>query len=296
MPELPEVETIARELDARLRGRTIVAVWVRRSDVLRGASPGELEQRCVGLTIERVWRRGKTAIISLSEGWHLLIQPRFTGAVIIHDAPQGTTVRELPSIGSTVGDEGTVYDAPDDPYSTIEWRLADGGGFRYRDVRRLGTVTLADDAALAKYNGRMGDEPLDPGFTADRLSGLLRGSRSAIKRVLMDQRVLAGVGNIYANEGLWLAGIDPSREACTLLPDEVGRLHQALAATLAASIRARGTTFRDYRDPSNRAGGFAAQLVAYGRGGEPCMRCGTRLTETHAIDGRSTVFCHRCQR
>lgn len=296
MPELPEVETIARELDARLRGRTIVAVRVLRSDVLRGASPSEFEQRCVGLTIERVWRRGKTAIISLGAGWHLLIQPRFTGAVMIRDAPDRAADRGQANSGSAAADDETVFHAPDDPYATIEWGLADGGGFRYRDVRRLGTVTLADDAALADYDSSMGNEPLDPGFTADRLSGLLRGSRSAIKKRLMDQRVLAGVGNIYANEGLWRAGIDPSREARTLLPYEVARLQEALATTLAASILARGTTFRDYRDPSNRAGGFAAQLAAYGRGGEPCMRCGTRLTETHAIDGRSTVFCHRCQR
>lgn len=186
--------------------------------------------------------------------------------------------------------------APDDPYTAIEWGLTNGERFWYRDVRRLGTVTLASDATLADYDARMGDEPLDPRFSAARLSGLVRGSRAAIKKVLMDQRVLAGVGNIYANEGLWLAGIDPSREGRSLASDEVERLHHALVTTLAASIQARGTTFRDYRDPSNRAGGFGAQLRVYGRGGEMCARCGTTLTETHAIDGRSTVFCHRCQR
>lgn len=276
MPELPEVETIARELHARLAGRTIGAVVVSKDDVLRGATAMELDARCVGRTVARVWRRAKTGVLSLDGGWHLLVQPRFTGAVL-------------------VGDAASEPPAPD-PYAAVEWQLTDGGRFWYRDVRRLGTVTLADDAGLAAYDARIGDEPLDPAFSTDRLSGLLRGSRSAIKKVLMDQSVLAGVGNIYANEGLWRAGIDPSREARSLGRDEVARLHAALTSILSASIAARGTTFRDYRDPSNRSGGFAAQLLAYGRGGAPCATCGTTLVETHAIDGRSTVFCHRCQR
>ncbi len=275
MPELPEVETIARELHARLAGRSISGVEVIRGDVLRSADPEHLVAVCQGRTVSNVWRRAKTAIISMSGGWHLLVTPRFTGAVLVQDP-----------------DEQIVAD----DYATIIWRLADGGRFWYRDVRRLGTVTLSDDEALASYDAAIGAEPLDPSFDASRLSGLLRGSRSAIKKVLMDQRVVAGIGNIYANEGLWRAGIDPSREARSVSADEAARLHEALTSILAASIQARGTTFRDYRDPSNRQGGYAAQLLVYGRGGEPCARCGTTLTETHAIDGRSTVFCHRCQR
>lgn len=287
MPELPEVETIARELDARLSGRTIGKVSVRRNDVLRGASSAEVEARSVGHQVLRVWRRAKTAVLSLSGGMHLLVQPRFTGALLVQDgAPSGAG-------GST----GAETDSPDaDPFAAVIWTLAGGGAFWYRDVRRLGTVTLADESALAAYSRRIGPEPLDPAFDAARLSGILRGSRMAIKKVLMDQRYLAGVGNIYANEALWRAGIDPSRPARSVAPVEAGRLHAALVEVLDASIRSGGTTFRDYRDPSNRAGNYAAQLRAYGCGGEPCHRCGTRLTETHAIDGRSTVFCHRCQR
>lgn len=296
MPELPEVETIARELHSRLAGRVISETLVRKDDVLRGASIDEFALCCNGRAIERVWRRGKTAIISLAAGAHLLIQPRFTGAVIVDDAPENLPDADDRTIGSTVIHPAMIPSAPVDPYTAIEWRLSHGGRFWYRDVRRLGTVTLADEQALGEYDAKLGIEPLDPSFTADRLSGLLRGSRAAIKKVLMDQRVLAGVGNIYANEGLWLAGIDPSREARTVRQDEALRLWEALVSTLSASIRARGTTFRDYRDPSNRAGSFASQLQVYGRGGAPCARCGGMLTETHAIDGRSTVFCHRCQR
>lgn len=287
MPELPEVETIARDLHERLRGRTIRTVEVIRPDVLRGGTAGDLTEHSTGRSVLRVWRRGKTAVLTLEQGAHLLVQPRFTGALLVRDRP-GT------GDGSTAS---TAIDAPElDPFATIVWTLADGGAFWYRDVRRLGTVTMADDSALATYERRIGPEPLDPDFDAARLSGLLRGSRSAIKKVLMDQRYLAGVGNIYANEALWRAGIDPSRAARDITSGEAERLHAALTQVLSASIQSRGTTFRDYRDPSNRAGGFAAQLMAYGRGGEPCQRCGHRLSETHAIDGRSTVFCHRCQR
>jgi formamidopyrimidine-DNA glycosylase len=284
VPELPEVETIARDLDRRLSGRKIGSVEVSRADVLRGASAGELALRTSGRTVLRVWRRGKTAVLSLDGGDHLLVQPRFTGAILVRD-PAGSSTASADA------------EAPGtDPFAAVTWFLEDGGAFWYRDVRRLGTVTLADDAELAAYEKRLGPEPLDPEFDAARLSGLLRGSRTAIKKVLMDQRYLAGVGNIYANEALWRSGIDPSRPAASLTPAEVVRLYDALTSVLRASIQSRGTTFRDYRDPSNRAGGFAAQLQAYGRGGEPCWRCGTRLAETHAIDGRSTVFCHRCQR
>ncbi|MCC6931397.1 MAG: bifunctional DNA-formamidopyrimidine glycosylase/DNA-(apurinic or apyrimidinic site) lyase [Gemmatimonadaceae bacterium] len=284
MPELPEVETIARELDARLAGRIVVEVAVRRADVLRGEHRERMGEILRGDRLRRAWRRAKTAVLSFDRGWHLLVTPRFTGAVLVFEG------------GRAAAPPGETAGPPeDDPYAALVWRLADGGAFWYRDVRRLGTVTLVDDEALDEFDRSLGPEPLDPSFDADRLSVLLRGSRSAIKKVLMDQRVLAGVGNIYANEALWRARIDPSREARSLVAVEVERLHAELRSILTASIAVRGTTFRDYRDPSNRAGGFAAQLQAYGRGGERCKCCGATLTETHAIDGRSTVFCHRCQ-
>ncbi|MEP7383022.1 MAG: bifunctional DNA-formamidopyrimidine glycosylase/DNA-(apurinic or apyrimidinic site) lyase [Gemmatimonadota bacterium] len=297
MPELPEVETIARELHARLSGRSIREVRVQRPDVLRETDAEHLASICRGRSVERVWRRAKSAILSMSGGWHLLVQPRFTGSVLVAEPSCWSDGSTREATGSTESGETGKLDAPvPDEYATVVWELEDTGRFWYRDVRRLGTVTLADDAGLAAYDARIGIEPLDLAFDTARLSGLLRGSRAAIKKVLMDQRVLAGVGNIYANEALWRAGIDPSREARALRDDEIVRLHDALTAILAASIQARGTTFRDYRDPSNRAGGFAAQLLVYGLGGTPCASCGARLVETHAIDGRSTVFCHRCQR
>lgn len=275
MPELPETETIARDLDRAIAAARIASVAVHSADVLREVSARQLATRVTGRTISRAWRRAKLVVLDLDDGAHVVVQPRFTGALLVDD---GT----LPA------------DALD--YLTLTFALADGRRLHYRDVRRLGTVALMSAGRFAEYAGALGAEPLDPEFTASHLSVLLRGSRQAVKKLLMDQRRLAGVGNIYANESLWRAGVDPSRESRSLDSADAGRIHASLTAVLRESIEARGTSFRDYRDASGRRGGFASRLAAYGRGGQPCLQCGRRLVETHAIDGRSTVFCPTCQR
>ena len=275
MPELPETETIARDLDREVSDRVIVDAQVPRPDVLREITGDSFIARVAGARITRTWRRAKLVILDLALGERLVVQPRFTGALLL--------------------DDGSL-DARERAYATISLRLDDGRRLHYRDIRRLGTVTLMSPERFAEYESVLGAEPLDPGFGADQLSALLRGSRQAIKKVLMDQRVVVGVGNIYTNESLWRAGIDPSRPARSLSADETARLHDALRDVLRRSIDARGTSFRDSRDVSGARGSFATQLAAYGRGGAPCMRCGRRLVETHAIDGRSTVLCYHCQR
>ena len=274
MPELPETETIARDLDATARGATITETVVTHADVLREVTPRALRARVAGATITRCWRRAKLVVIDLSTGDRIVVQPRFTGAVLI--------------------DDGSLPEA-ERRYSTVAFRLSDGRLLHYRDIRRLGTVALMDAERFDRYTAGLGVEPLDSAFTVEHLSSRLRGSRQAIKKVLMDQRALAGVGNIYANEALWRAGIDPSRAAGTLSTAETALLRDEIVAVLRASIEARGTSFRDYRDASGRRGSFAGQLQAYGRAGEPCARCGRRLIGTHAIDGRMTVLCARCQ-
>lgn len=231
----------------------------------------------VGATIVRAWRRAKLVVLDLTtpEGpRHLVVQPRFTG---------GLLVRSLDA-DDALGD-----------YHCVTMTLQDSRTLVYRDVRRLGTVALMDPVRFASYSGALGPEPLDPQLGDAEFSVLLRVSRQPVKAVLMDQRRLAGVGNIYANEALWRAGIDPSREAQSLTETEAAVLRQALCDVLTASIAARGTSFRDYRDARGERGSFVAQLAAYGRAGEPCQRCGRRLVGTHAVDGRSTVFCPSCQ-
>jgi formamidopyrimidine-DNA glycosylase len=270
VPELPETETIARDLEGLARGLRVESVDVARPDVLRGTDASGLKRRLAGATITSVRRRAKTVCVALDSGDTLLVTPRFTGAL--------------------------QFDVPGDAYMALALRLAAGHTLAYRDVRRLGTVALVDRVGYDTFDRRLGREPLDPGFTGEALSGILRDSITPIKKSLMDQRRVAGVGNIYANESLWMAGIDPSRPSRSLSATECATLVAALRSVLTDSIAARGTTFRDYRDASGGRGGFAQSLRAYGRGGMSCPRCGTRLGETHAIDGRATVFCHRCQR
>ena len=275
MPELPETETIARDLDRALAGRRITQVAVTKPDVLREGSPDDLLARVTGRAFVRAWRRAKLVVLDLDSADHIVVQPRFTGALLLSRGP-------LPE-----------HEAP---YSTLRFTLDDGRDLHYRDIRRLGTVALMSGARFAQYSASLGIEPLDPTFTASHLSGILRGSRQAVKKVLMDQRVVVGLGNIYANEACWRAGVDPSRAARRVAPDEAVALHAAIVGVLTDSIAARGTSFRDYRDASGGRGDFERSLAAYGRGGQPCLRCGARLVETHAIDGRTTVLCAGCQK
>jgi formamidopyrimidine-DNA glycosylase len=275
VPELPEVETIARDLQAKVAGATISGVEVSKSDVLRIVGARALARRTTGARIDRAWRRAKLVVIDLSTDDRLVVSLRFTGNLLV--------------------DDGTLSDE-DRRYSTVRWRLADGRVLHYREVRRLGTVSLMTPRQFQRYVGQLGVEPLEPAFTAEQLFQLLRGSRQAVKKRIMDQRAVVGVGNIYANEALWRAGIDPSRAANRLAREESDALRGAIIDVLHDALAARGTSFRDYRDSSGQRGGFATRLAVYGREGQQCLRCGRRLVGTHAIDGRATVLCARCQR
>jgi formamidopyrimidine-DNA glycosylase len=276
VPELPETETIARDLDREIAGSRVVSVTVSRPDVLREVSSPALKKRVTGATIDHAWRRAKLVVLDLSTRDRIVVQPRFTGALLI--------------------DTGDNLDERELRYSTLKFDLEDGRAVHYRDIRRLGTVALMSPARFDDYTAALGIEPLDPAFTAAHLSALLRSSRQATKKVLMDQRVLAGVGNIYANEALWRAKIDPSRVANRVSAEESALLRDAIVSVLSESIEQRGTSFRDYRDATGARGSFAKRLSVYGREGEPCPRCGHRLIATHAIDGRSSVLCAHCQK
>jgi formamidopyrimidine-DNA glycosylase len=199
------------------------------------------------------------------------VTPRFTGALLLTE----------PS---------------DDRYTCLHLALADGRTLRYHDIRRLGTVALHDAARHAAWDATLGPEPLDPALDADDLWHAMRPSRQAIKTLLMDQRKLAGVGNIYANEALWRARIRPTRSGRSLRRLEASALLESLRAVLTESIALRGTTFRDFQDAYGARGGFAAKLAVYGRAALPCQRCDTPLRTTHRLAGRQTVWCPTCQR
>lgn len=275
MPELPETETIARDLDASVSGHRIVAVTVVKGDVLREASAAEFVQRLGGRTIVKCWRRAKLVVLDLDNGDRIVVQPRFTGALLL--------------------DTGQLPDR-ERGFLRISFALADGRTLHYRDIRCLGTVALMAPERFAEYVGALGVEPLDPAFTGAHLSALLRGSRQAVKKLLQDQRRVVGVGNIYANESLWRSRIHPARTGASLSESEVAALRDAVVSVLQESIALRGTSFRDYVDARGERGGFVERLAVYGRADAPCPRCGTTLVDTHDIDGRTTVYCPNCQR
>jgi formamidopyrimidine-DNA glycosylase len=273
MPELPEVETIVRDIRPALVGRTLGRVSLSHDDILRGVSRRRLLRDLPGSTVESVFRRAKHAVIDFGDR-RLVVQPGMTGSLIVYDRPL----------------------EPDEArYAVLRARLDDGRELVYRDVRRIGKLLLLDPRSWRRYTEAIGPEPLDPGFTPERLGAALGTSRQAIKKVIMDQGHLAGVGNIYANEALFAAGIDPSKAARRLTPDDHRRLHREIQRILRAAIDSNGTTVRDYRTGTGEPGNFQLELLVYEREGEPCRRCGTRLAGTHAIDGRITVFCQRCQ-
>ena len=274
MPELPETETIARDLNVAVRGARIVAALVHRADVLRELSADQLVAQTQGATIGAVWRRAKCIVIDLSTGDRLVVTPRFTGALLI--------------------ESGTMR-VDDSDYTVLQFRLDDGRTLRYRDVRRLGTVALMTPARFDAWTAAIGPEPLSGELTPELFSVLVRSSQRAIKTILMDQKRLAGIGNIYANEALWRARIRPGRRGASITRVEAATLLSEIRAVLARSIELRGTSFRDYVDAFGAKGGFVAELQVYGREGAPCTRCGAALAGHHKLEGRITVFCRECQ-
>lgn len=261
----------------------IEAVSIVRDDVLREASAAMFVRAVRGARITRVSRRAKSIVLRLERGvsqgstdrvpdlHHLVVTPRFTGALLLTEPT-------------------------DERYTCLRLTLADGRTLRYHDIRRLGTIALHDAARHTAWDATLGPEPLDPALDADAIWNAMRSSRQAIKTLLMDQRKLAGVGNIYANEALWRARIRPTRAGKSLRRLEASALLESLRAVLTESIALRGTTFRDFQDAYGSRGGFAAKLAVYGRAGLPCNACGTPFRTTHRLAGRQTVWCPTCQR
>src|SRR5256885_2417304 len=275
VPALPEFETIRREIAPLLEGSLIARAELRKTDVLRELSKPRLLKPLQGNTIEQVYRRAKHVVFRLLSGHRLIIQPRMTGSVIVYD-------RKLRR------DELK--------YAVLICTLSDGRKFVYRDVRRLGTIWLLDEAGWIAYTGRIGPEPLEETFTPFVFADRLKGTRTAVKKAIMDQRRLAGVGNIYANEALFDARLNPAKSTHKLSLQEFARLHAAIIDVFQRALASSGTTLRDYRTGTGEEGRFQFELRVYGRGGEKCVQCGRKLVESHEIDNRTTTFCPFCQR
>jgi formamidopyrimidine-DNA glycosylase len=275
VPELPEVETIARDLESTVRGATVSAAHVHRPNVLRERTPKNFAARIAGATFERFWRRAKYVVGELSTGDRLVVSPRFTGALLVEPAP---------------------FKRSGEDYTCIQFPLTDGRTLRFRDVRRLGTVELMEPKRFAAFTAAIGPEPLEASFTAELFTEIVRSSSRAIKTILMDQKRMAGIGNIYANEALWRAFIRPTRRGSSLTHAQAALLHRESVAVLRSAVEQRGTSFRDYQDPYGGRGGFLGLAKVYGRDGEPCVRCETILRSSHALENRITIWCTTCQK
>jgi formamidopyrimidine-DNA glycosylase len=271
VPELPEVETIRHDLLSRVVGRTFshIRVLPGAERVVRWPSPAEFCRALSGRRIEDVSRRGKYLLLHLSDGRCLIIHLRMTGAVL-HRSKH----------------------APDDPYLRIWFSLDDSSELRYTDLRKLGSMWLVEEPE--PIVGKLGPDALE-GLTWRTLRSLTEGRSATIKAVLMDQKALAGLGNVYSEEALFLAGIHPRRSAKSLAADDLGRLHKAIREVLLEAMGHRGTSFRDYVNAEGREGQHQWHVKVYRRTGEPCYNCGTPI-ERIKVSGRSTHFCPRCQR
>jgi formamidopyrimidine-DNA glycosylase len=275
VPELPEVETVRRRLEPKLVGRRLERVEISDARLTRPFDPLEVAAELRGERVAAVDRRGKYLVVRFESGRALLIHLRMTGTVLHVDA---RTPLE------------------DDPYRRAVVRLDDGSDIVYRDVRRFGTWLLAEPDEVEPYlAARLGREPLAAAFTTMRLAEALENRRAPVKAAILDQRRLAGVGNIYADEALWRARIHPKRRAGDLDPDELRALHRGIRAALRAGIERQGATLRDYRTPDGASGRMQHEFKVYGREGEPCPRCGRPIEKIRAA-GRGTWFCPGCQR
>jgi formamidopyrimidine-DNA glycosylase len=273
MPELPEVETVRTRLAPALTGRRLERVDILDTRLVRPFEPLAIAGELEGERVEAVERRGKYLIFRFESGRSLLIHLRMTGS--LRHAPRGSLA--------------------DDPYRRAVVRLDDGSDVAYRDVRRFGTWLLLEPDELEPYlQNRLGAEPLSPEFTARSLGERLDGRKAPIKAAILDQRTLAGMGNIYADEALWWARIHPLRPAGDLDPDEIRRLHRAIRRALEAGIARQGATLRDYSTPDGGRGRMQHEFKVYGRGGEPCDRCGAPIEKTR-VAGRGTWYCPSCQ-
>lgn len=277
VPELPEAETIVRGLRELLEGRQIHSVRVIRSDVVEGPASrfiGGLQGRIV----QQVGRRGKNVVIQLDDGSNFVVNLGMSGRLLFRSPadlspPPTHPVAEMPLVEGDREAAGTLI---------------------YHDIRRFGLLRILSPRDYRKWSNSLGPEPLGRGFTTRYLVEACAASRSPIRSWLLDQRRLAGVGNIYANEALHRAGIHPRTRACRIPADRIPPLHRAVRRVLKDAIEARGTTLRDYRTAQGWEGSYAGALRVYGRDGESCPRCGT-LVEREVFGNRSAFFCPSCQ-
>ena len=273
MPELPEVETMVRDLAARILDRTIVSVEASFRGAVKWPDFDEFESRIRARRIANISRRGKFANFALDSGDVLIVHRGMSGSVLLRAAAD-----------------------PMEPYVRLLFSLDDGTQLRFNDPRKFGKIYVMDPSGEERALpwAHMGPEPLNGSFSLEKLLQSLQGRIGLIKPLLLNQRLVVGLGNIYVDEALHLARIHPARRANTLAPGEIKRLHSAIGVVLQAAVEGRGTTFSSYMDIDGAAGSYKQKLRVFGRQGQDCPRCGTPIVKL-VVGGRGTHICPRCQ-
>ncbi len=268
MPELPEVETIRRDLSRDIKGKRIKQVEVLNPKVIKQPRPAEFKRRLKGASFTGFLRRGKVLAIQLSSGDYLAVHLRMTGQLI--------------------------YSVRKEQKARVIFVLANGRYLNFNDQRLFAELRLVKDWRSLQFVRNLGIEPLDKGFTLPKLKQMLSGKKTKIKPLLMDQAFIAGIGNLYAQEALFLAGILPARAADRLNDGEIARLYQAVRKVLQEGIQYRGSSVDNYLNGRGRRGAYHLRLKVYGRRGQPCPKCGGAIKKIN-LGGRGTCFCSKCQ-
>lgn len=273
MPELPEVETVRRSLIDKIVGQRIRALRIGDfPGVLADDRVEDVLARIAGRAVTGVRRRAKYLIIDLDDDTAIVVHLRMTGRL-----------------------SAVPHEEPPLRFEHLAIEFANGLDLRFSDQRKFGRVVHVDGDDLDRLEQRLGREPLERGFSAAWLAERLKRRTGKTKAVILDQGLIGGLGNIYADEALFRAGIHPERRANTLTPEEVRRLHRAIRSVLRAAVNGRGTTFSSFEDAEGNRGRYGSELLVYGHGGKsPCARCGALLERT-VVGGRGTSFCPRCQ-
>lgn len=287
MPELPEVETIRRDLDRRIRYKKIKRIDVRKLKIVRGSVP-VFKRALLGKSFARVDRRAKLLIFKISLGEKfLLIHLKMTGQ-LIYESGRATIAgghgwppldRRLPS-----------------KYSHVIFTFRDGSRLFFNDLRQFGYLQLVDRATKDKIIAGYGLEPLTSEFTLPRFAQIFRGKKTALKALLLNQGLIAGIGNIYADEICHAAGMRPTRKVSTLKAADIKRLYIASQEILRRAVEKRGTTFSDYVDADGRTGNYLRYLKVYGREGQKCLTCWQGIIKKIKIGSRGTHYCPICQK
>lgn len=268
MPELPEVETIRRDLEKVLIGLKIKDVKINVPGVIKEPIPENFRKEIIGKEFRQILRRGKYLILSLSGGRYLVIHLKMTGQLIY---------------------------GPEQPQARVCFILCDGQCLNFNDARLFGAVRLVDDWRKIKGLAELGPEPLEQNFKAETFKEILSKKKTKIKPLLMDQTFIAGIGNIYAQEALFRAGIHPERPSSSLKDEEIRNLFLEIKKVLTEAIKYRGSSIDDYVDAKGKKGGFEERLQIYGLEGKACLKCQTVIKKIE-LAGRGTCYCPQCQK